>query len=103
MAVISVADLKAHLNIVDAEDDGLLAQYLEAAEGWIEIFTGISFSTYYDDATQAYSVPGPLKHAIRMLAASFYENREDVIVGISAESVPHGVHDLIAPFRTWSF
>lgn len=94
MAVISVADIKAHLNIVDDADDALLEQYVEAAEGWIEIFTGQALDV---------DVPAPIKQAIRMLAGSFYENREDVLVGISAESVPHGVHDLIAPFRTWSF
>lgn len=96
MAVITVADIKAHLNITDDADNSLLEQYVEAAEGWIEIFTGVTFATLTP-------VPASLKQAIRMLAGSFYENREDVLVGISAESVPHGVHELIAPFRNWSF
>lgn len=96
MAVITVADIKAHLNITDDADDALLEQYVEAAEGWIEIFTGANLA-------ELTPTPGPIKQAIRMLAGSFYENREDVLIGINAESVPHGVHELIAPFRNWSF
>jgi uncharacterized phage protein (predicted DNA packaging) len=94
MAIVTPAELKAHLNITTPDDDALLAEYLEAAEGWIEIFLG---ATYSDP------VPAPIKQAIKLLAGSFYEHREDVLVGISAESIPFGVHDLIAPYRSFVF
>lgn len=48
----------------------------------------------------AASVPGPIKLAIKMLAATWYENRETVkIDGISPSEIPFSVKSLIAPFR----
>ena len=48
-------------------------------------------------------VPEPLREAIRRLAADMYENREASLVGVSAQELPFGVADLIAPWRTWEF
>lgn len=48
----------------------------------------------------AASVPGPIKTAIKMLAATWYENREAVkIEGISPSKIPFSVESLIAPYR----
>ncbi len=45
------------------------------------------------------SVPGPLKHAILMLTAHWYEHRDPVEIGSSSADIPDAVSDLIAPFR----
>lgn len=45
------------------------------------------------------AVPGPLKTAIKMMVAHWYENREGVVVGTSADEFPMGVTMLIAPYR----
>ena len=46
------------------------------------------------------SVPAPLKHAMLMLTAHWYEHRDPGEIGSSAAQVPAAVSDLIHPFRT---
>ena len=45
------------------------------------------------------SVPAPLKHAILMLVAHWYEHRDPVEIGSAAVRIPDAVNDLIQPFR----
>ncbi len=56
----------------------------------------VTFVVGYGDAGD---VPAPLKQAIKMIAAAFYEGRE-------AGTLTHilgGVEDLINPYREWRF
>jgi uncharacterized phiE125 gp8 family phage protein len=46
------------------------------------------------------SVPAPLKHAILMLTAHWYEHRDPREIGSDAVRVPGAVSELINPFRT---
>ena len=39
---VSVADVKAHLRVTHAADDGLLGAQITAAREWIEAFTGLA-------------------------------------------------------------
>lgn len=55
----------------------------------------IDFTAGYESAG---SVPGPLKHAVLMLTAHFFENRESAGEA-RVYTVPRGVDALIAPFR----
>lgn len=48
----------------------------------------------------AASVPAPLKHAILMLTAHWYEHRDPREIGQDGARIPDAVSDLIAPFRT---
>lgn len=48
----------------------------------------------------AASVPAPLKHAILMLAAHWYEHRSPHEIGTDDARIPDAVSDLINPFRT---
>lgn len=57
----------------------------------IEVTAGFGAST---DA-----VPAPLRHAILMLVAHWYEHRDPVDIGSSDARVPDAVSDLIKPFR----
>jgi uncharacterized phiE125 gp8 family phage protein len=43
-------------------------------------------------------VPAPLKVAIMLIAANWYENREAVNVGNITSEMPMGVAALIAPY-----
>lgn len=100
MAIISIEDIKAHLNIVGGDDDTLLSNKVAAAEAWIAKFIGHEL----DDA-EAYpaGTPEPLKEAIRQLVGHLYENREASLVGVSAEVLPFGVFELVAPYREYVF
>ena len=55
---------------------------------------------YGDEATD---VPEPLREAILLLSAHWYENREATLVGLSAQSLPYGVDAVINQYRVWSF
>ncbi len=46
------------------------------------------------------SVPAPLKHAILMLAAHWYEHRDPGEIGTDGTRIPDAVSSLIMPFRT---
>jgi uncharacterized phage protein (predicted DNA packaging) len=94
--VVDTADLKSHLNVTTDTDDELIAGKIAAAEGWIAAFTGA-------DWPPAEPVPGALKEAIRQLAAHLYENREASLVGVTAQQLPFGLLDLLAPYRAWAF
>jgi uncharacterized phiE125 gp8 family phage protein len=48
----------------------------------------------------AASVPAPLKHAILMLTAHWYEHRDPREIGQDGARIPDAVSDLINPFRT---
>ena len=47
----------------------------------------------------ASSVPAPLRHAILLLVAHWYEHRDPVEIGSEAARIPAAISDLIAPFR----
>lgn len=46
------------------------------------------------------SVPAPLKHAILLLAAHWYEHRDPNEIGSTGARIPDAVSSLINPFRT---
>lgn len=94
MAVVPIILAKKHLNIDHSDDDELIEHYLDVAHEWIVDFIGKPFPD---------PIPATLKQAVMQLAAHFYENREAVLVGISASEIPFGVLDLIRPHREWSF
>lgn len=98
--MITVADLKAHLNITTDAEDALLPGKIEAAQECVEKFIGAELE---DDEAFPDGVPAPLKEAVRQLASHFYENREPILVGVNAQTLPLGVFDLVGPYRTWVF
>lgn len=97
--IVTIADLKAHLNLTTDADDALLTSKLAAAEAWVLAYTG----QLVDDDHPA---PEPVKEAIRQLAAHLYSSREAVLVAensaVSIE-IPFGLEALLTPYRAWSF
>jgi uncharacterized phiE125 gp8 family phage protein len=61
---------------------------------------GIELDVQLGYGATAADVPEPLRHAIRMLVAHWYENRGLVAAG--AAVLPAGVDALIAPYRVLS-
>lgn len=60
----------------------------------------IEFTAGYGDDTA--DVPVPIHHAILLLAAHWYENREPVNIGNIVNALPFTVDSLLAPYRVWS-
>jgi uncharacterized phage protein (predicted DNA packaging) len=92
---VTVALLKAQLNLTGTDDDALLAHKIAAATAWCEQYIGQSFADIDP-------LPATLDEAVLQLAAHWYENREAVLVGASSAEVPFGVRDLIKPYVDWS-
>jgi uncharacterized phage protein (predicted DNA packaging) len=93
--VVTLESLKAHLNVTTDVDDALIGEKLAAAAEWVSKLTAISA-----DATD---IPAPVNEAVRQLAAHLYENREASLVGVTAQSLPFGMMDLLDPYRAWVF
>jgi uncharacterized phiE125 gp8 family phage protein len=58
----------------------------------------IAFTAGYGETGD--DVPMPLRLAVRMLVAHWYEAREPVLLGDKADPVPETVASLIAPYRS---
>lgn len=94
--IVSLADLKAHLNVTTEDDDALLTGMLETARGYVESWCGP-----LDDIEG--TVPAGLKHALKLYTGHLYENRETVNIGNIVSEIPMGFFDLISPYRKWAF
>lgn len=51
----------------------------------------------------ASSVPSPLRHAIKLLVAQWFENREPVVTGTIVATLPMAFDSLIEPYRVLEF
>lgn len=90
-------ELKAQLNITDTADDTILTRILAAAVAHV---TGLCPDSFADDAT----VEEPVRQAVYMLAAHWFENREAGVYGTgTVTSVPLGFDDIISAYRAWAF
>jgi uncharacterized phage protein (predicted DNA packaging) len=94
--LVTLEEMKAHLNITTADDDALITGKIEAAEAHIEAMLPAGSLDNFADQQD-------VKEAVKQLAAHFYENREAVLLGVSAQELPLGVYQLLAPHRMWEF
>lgn len=97
MAIVTLADQKANLGIIDDADDTLIEAKLEAAQAHIEMVLGYAIEEEFVTA------PADLAEAVRSLAAHFYENREASVVGVSVSEMPMSVADILRERRGYSF
>lgn len=58
----------------------------------------IEFTAGFGDG--AADVPGPIRQALLMLIAHWYERRDPIEVGSRETAIPAGISDLLAPYRT---
>ena len=80
---VSLAEIKLFLRIDGEEEDSLLATFLAAAQEHTENYLNASLPA---------EVPTPIKQALLILVAHFYEQR-------SGEVIPPVVYALLAPYR----
>lgn len=93
---LALADAKAHLNMGDnTYDDALITNKLAAAKAWVADYTGASVDL---DTT-----PQPVLEAVLILTGQLYDNREITTQGLTAQELPFGFLDLLAPYRAYSF
>lgn len=98
MAIVTLADVKAHLGVTLDDDDTLITGKIDAAQALLEQLLGYTIEAEFPSA-----VPADLCEAVRQLAAHMYENREATTVGVSAAELPLGVWDIVASRRNYSW
>lgn len=97
---LTVDDLKAQCNVTGNDDNAVLTRLLAAATARVESVIGYKLN---DTDELPDGPPADLEHAILMLAADWYENREATIAGTIIAQVPIGVADILAEHRRYSF
>lgn len=97
MAVVSLALFKKHVRADDfADDDVYLEHLLETAEVSVVTATNRTMGELTGDNGGVF--PLPLQHAVMMLAAHWYNQRESV-AGVQMHEVPDSLQALIKPYR----
>lgn len=97
MAVVSLALFKKHVRADDfADDDEYLDHLLAAAE--VTVITATNRTEQELTDGNAGKFPVPLKQAIMMLAAHWYNQRESVS-SVQMHEVPDALQSLVKPYR----
>ena len=87
MPLPTVADLKAHLRIRHDAEDVDLQDKLEAAIDYAAQFIGRPIP-WTDEMGAAVEVPKSVGLAIKIIAAEYYANREESVVGTIYTKIP---------------
>lgn len=97
MAVVSLALFKKHVRADDfTDDDTYLEHLLETAEA--SVITATNRTVTELSGPGGGTFPKPLIHAIMMLAAHWYNQRESVS-GVQMHEVPDTLQALVKPYR----
>lgn len=98
MAVVSLALFKKHVRADDfADDDEYLEHLLDTAESAVITATNRT-KEELAQMDNGNDVPTPIKHAIMMLGAHWYNQRESVS-NVQMHAVPDSLQALIKPYR----
>lgn len=98
---LQVELLMGHLSMTwDEQPTADLRLLLGAAVAHTETQLGFALD---DVAEFPRGLPDDVKLAVFMLAAHWYAQRESVVVGMTAQTVPHGYDDVIRSRRRWTF
>ena len=90
--MLTLSDAKRHLNVTTDADNDLITAKLAAASDWVAMYTGALIT----EATSA-----RVKEAILMLMAHLFNNRESVLIGVTAQELPFGLLDMLSDYRAW--
>ena len=101
MNVVSLSLFKKHVRADDfADDDDYLMFILESAEEAVITATNRT-QEELAQMGNGHDVPTPIKHAIMMLGAHWYNQRESVS-SVQMHAVPDSLQALIKPYRKLS-
>lgn len=94
--MLTVEDLKKHLNIDHDEDDAYIQELISVAEDAVETYINRPIADYVDDEGKI--TKPAIRHACRLLVGTWYANRESVVFSAPSE-LPDGVVALLLPLR----
>lgn len=93
--ILTVEDLKKHLNIDHDEDDAYIEELIAVAEDAVESYLNRPLIDFVDAKGQ---LKPAIRHASRLLIGTWYANRESVVFSAPSE-LPDGVVALLLPLR----
>lgn len=96
MAVVTLAEVKAHLRVIHDSDDSLIDLYIAAAEQQAADFLHRSVP-WVDDEGVPVEVPAPIKAAVLLIVGGLYEGAE------GAGALSSAVQSLLWPYRMQGF
>jgi uncharacterized phage protein (predicted DNA packaging) len=88
---LTLADARAFLRVEHEDDDALIGELITAARTHLESLTHLTL----DEA----QTPPPLRHALRLLVAHWYEHRAITADPTDSQTLPVSVAALIGPYR----
>lgn len=95
MAIATLELAKMHLGVTENDDDMLIGAKLDSAQALLEGWLGYAIEDRFEEP------PADLVEAVLQLMAHSFENREASIVGLTIQSIPLGVRDVIAARRDY--
>jgi uncharacterized phiE125 gp8 family phage protein len=79
-------------------DQGQPVRVMAAGASWPSAET-LSFLFVAGFGPTAADVPAPIRHALLLLVAHWYEHRDPIEIGCSETAIPQAVSSLLHPFR----
>lgn len=93
--MLTVDDLKKHLNIDHDEDDAYIEDLISVAKDAVETYINRPLAEMVGDDNK---LKPAIRHACRLLVGTWYANRESVVFSTPSE-LPDGVVALLLPLR----
>ena len=101
---LDAAALKAQLNMTadeaDEVDAAVLDRILGAAQAHAESILGYKLN---DTTELPNGAPADLEHAVLMIAAHWFNERETVLIGVTGQEVPFGAAQILGAHRRYTF
>lgn len=94
---VTLEELKQHLNVDFDTDDAYIAGLIEPVQLLIEAYLNNPLDTYVKDG----KIDPRIWHAIRILAANYYANRESVTFAAPSVIAGH-VELLLQPLKKYT-
>lgn len=94
---VTLEELKQHLNVDFDTDDAYITGLIEPVQLLIESYLNNPLDTYVKDA----KIDRRIWHAIRILIANYYANRESVIFA-TPQVIPGHIELLLQPLKRYT-
>ena len=94
---VTLEELKQHLNVDFDTDDKYITELIEPIQMAIESYLNTPLETFVKDE----KIDRRIWHAIRILAANYYANRESVTFA-TPQTIPGHIELLIQPLKRYT-
>ena len=102
MLLVSVEDLKKHLNVDHNEDDAYIGDLAQVAQDAIATYLQRPIEDFIISIDgDVVEIKPAIRHSIRLLVGQWYANREPVAFA-NAQEIPFGLNALLVPLKNFA-